>query len=231
MIKNALTLLILGTTALGLVAQEESEKFYIGVSAGFSQADLRVYQGGKTYGYAYELGYNFFEPDDFIGIRLYGRYARWTGDYSERYDVQQDLLSWGAGLEFSFKTPQEGLRPYLGFSITGWDGKRVTDSAWLGYTRARNILGMSEAAARDQIYLAGPHSESQGKLGFRFGVEYNVWNGLGVSLDYNVHQWMNLYPTSGKESERIINTRLKGYNRVNPSFIGLTVKYHFNMEF
>ena len=231
MIKNVLTLLILGTTTAGLVAQENTSPFYVGLSAGFSQADLRVYQGGKSFGHAFELGYDFTLPDDFVGLRIYATNTQWTGDHSERLDVTQRLSSWGCGIEFTFHTPVEGLRPYLGAGMMWWAGKRETDSAYLGYMRGINYLALSEEAARNEVMLAGPNGHGKGKLGFRFGLNYEVIKNLSVSVNYNVFQWKNDNWTMTQTSQRVAQQAIKGYNRVNPSWIGLTVKYHFDMSF
>lgn len=229
--KNVLTLLILGTTTAGLVAQENASPFYVGLTAGFSQADLRVYQGGKSAGHAFELGYDFGLSDDFVGLRLYGTNTQWTGDYSERLDVEQKLSSWGAGLDFTFNTPIRGLRPYVGAGMMWWNGKRVTESAYLGYLRGINARGLSEAAAQNEVMLPGPNHHGKGKLGFRFGVNYEVFKNLGVSLNYNVFQWRNDNWATTPANERVQQQALNGYNRVNPSWVGLTVKYHFDMNF
>jgi len=228
-IKNVITLLVLGTASIGLAAQEgKTNPFYVGFTAGFSQADLRYYQGGKVLGQSYELGYDFTKPDTFTGIRVYGRYSRWTGDHSESLDVTQDLISYGAGFDFSFKTPVKSLRPYVGCMFTFWDGKRVTDSAYLGYLQAR-YEGVPEAQAQERVMLAGPNREGNGKLGFRFGLNYEVWRNIDVSLDYNVSQWLN--ENSQTPHVHVSAYKVKGFNRVNPSWIGLTVKYNFDLNF
>jgi hypothetical protein len=233
MIKNVLSTLVLGTATLGLVAQEnETSPLYVGLTAGFSQADLRAYQGGKSNGYSVELGYDFTKPDNFVGIRLYTRYSRWTGDYSERLDITQDLISYGTGLEFSFHTPIRGLRPYVGAGMTWWDGKRVSDSSYLGYLQAVNIYREDPDSdfAKNNIILAGPHPEGQGKLGVRFGVNYLITKQFAVSLDYNFFQWLNINPETAPEDIVVSNYPIKGYNRVNPSWLGLTLKYHFDIK-
>jgi hypothetical protein len=225
-IKNAITLFVLGTASAGLVAQEsEATPFYLGFTVGFSQADLRYYQGGKVNGQIYELGYDFTKPENFTGIRIYGRYSRWTGDYSESLDVTQDLISYGAGMEFTFQTPVQNLRPYVGVTFAYWDGKRVSDSNYLGYLQAI-YEGVPEAIAKDRVMLAGPHREGNGKLGFRFGVSYIAYKNIGVSLDYNVSQWLNENSETG--NVHVSDYPVKGFNRVNPTWIGLTVKYHFS---
>jgi hypothetical protein len=229
MIKNVAALIALGAASLGLAAQEgESRPFYVGFTTGFSQADLRYYQGGKVLGQSYELGYDATKPDNFTGMRIYGRYSRWTGEHSESLDVTQDLISYGAGFEFTFQTPVRNLRPYVGAMFTFWDGKRVTDSAYLGYMQAR-YQNVPEAQARERIMLAGPNREGNGKLGIRFGVGYTAFDKIGISLDYNVSQWLNEYELSA--NPKISNYPVKGFNRVNPSWIGLTIKYHFGMSF
>jgi len=229
MIRNIAALIALGAASIGLAAQDDEGKpLYIGFTTGFSQADLRYYQGGKVLGQCYELGYNLTKPDNFTGMRVYGRYSRWTGDHSDRLDVTQDLISYGAGFDFTLQTPLQGLRPYVGAMFTFWDGKRVTNSAYLGYLQAI-YDDYPEAQAREKIMLAGPHREGKGKLGFRFGVGYNVWRDISVSLDYNVSQWLNEDPLS--DNPKISDYPVKGYNRINPTWIGLTVKYNFNLSF
>lgn len=229
MIRNVAALIALVAASQGLTAQDgEARPFYVGFTAGFSQADLRYYMGGKALGQSYELGYDATKPDSFTGMRFYARYSRWTGEHSDRLDVTQDMISYGAGFEFTFKTPVQGLRPYVGSMFTFWDGKRVTDSAYLGYMLAI-YQGVPEAQARERVLLAGPNREGNGKLGFRFGVGYTAFDKFGISLDYSVSQWLNEYRLSA--NPKISDYPVKGYNRVNPSWIGLTVKYHFDMSF
>jgi len=230
-IKNVLTLLILGTTTAGLVAQENASPFYVGLTAGFSQGDLRAYQGGKSNGHAFELGYDFTQPEDFVGLRIYATNTKWTGEYSEKLDVIQGLSSWGVGVEFSFNTPIQGLNPFVGAGMMWWNGRRETDSPYLGYLRGINFLGLPETAAQNEVLLAGPNEEGKGKLGFRFGVNYEVIKNLSVSLHYNVFSWRSDEWNSTPDSLKIQQQPLKGFNRVNPSWIGLTVKYHFDMSF
>jgi hypothetical protein len=225
-IKNALTFIILAAGAAGLAAQDARQSpFYVGLSAGFSQADLRAYMGGKSFGHAFELGYDWTKPEDFVGIRLYGVHSRWLGDYSERLDVVQKLISWGAGVEFSFQTPISGLRPYLGAGMMFWDGSRETDSVYLGTLRGQYVTGEIEPLP------AGPHPEGQGKLGIRMGLNYRIIKDLSVSLDYNFYGWRNDSFSADGDAGLVYPYSLKGYNRVMPSWVGLTVKYHFNMTY
>ena len=231
MIKNVLTLLILGTTTAGLVAQENASPFYVGLSAGFSQADLRAYQGGKSNGHAFELGYDFTLADEIVGLRIYGTNTQWTGDYSEYLEVEQKLTSWGVGLEFSFNTPVQRLKPFVGAGYMWWNGERVTSSPYLGYLNARYVHGLPEAQARLQVMEAGPNHHGTGKLGLRFGVNYEVIKNLSVALSYNVFQWKNDQINNSPSDIRVSQQAVKGFNRVNPSWIGLTVKYHFDLSF
>ncbi|MDR2560778.1 MAG: hypothetical protein LBC63_03280 [Holophagales bacterium] len=219
MIKNIAATIALGAASIGLAAQDSDAKpLYVGFTAGFSQTDLRYYQGGKVLGQCYELGYDGTKPDSFTALRIYARYSRWTGDYIERLDVTQDLISYGAGLDFTFRTPVRGLRPYTGVMLTFWDGKRVTDSEYLGYM-------LDEP---NDILLAGPRPEGQGKLGYRLGVSYNVWRDVSISLDFNQSQWLNESPYT---NDNVISYyKVKGYNRVHPSWIGLTIKYNFSLD-
>jgi len=219
MIKNIAAIIALGVASVGLAAQDDNTKpLYIGFTAGFSQTDLRYYQGGKVLGQSYELGYDAAKPDNFTAMRFYARYSRWTGNYIERLEVAQDLISYGAGLDFTFKTPLQGLRPYAGVMFTYWDGKRVTDSEYLGYM-------LDEP---NDVLVAGPRPEGKGKLGYRFGVNYNVWRDISVSLDFNQSQWLNESPYN--LDNYVSPYKVKGYNRVHPSWIGLTIKYSFNID-
>lgn len=230
MIKKLCALCILGTASFSLVAQgHDTSPMYMGVTFGISQADLRSYQGGKSNGHGFELGYDFTKPEDFVGIRIFGRYTRWSGDYSERLELQQNLMSWGLGAEFMFQTPVAGLRPYLGAGLMWWDGRRDTESDYLARLRgADSSLGDPYVGIP---YPAGPHGEGQAKAGLRFGLNYHMWKDFSVSLDYNVYLWRNDSINQPTTDHVIDRYALTGYNRINPSWLGLTLKYHFAMPY
>ncbi|MCL1907893.1 MAG: porin family protein [Holophagaceae bacterium] len=229
MIKKLCTLCILGATSLGLVAQDSEKPLYVGVTMGFSQTDLRDYQGGKTGGHGFELGYDFTKPEDFVGIRVFGRYTRWSGDYIETLELQQNLMSWGVGAEFTFQTPVEGLRPYLGAGFMWWDGRRDTESDYLARLRASNFP--QYFTYNGAPLPPGPHPEGQQKLGLRAGVNYNVWKDFSVALEYNLYTWKNNSQSAPNTNDLISPFKVNGYNRVFPAWIGLTLKYHFPMAY
>lgn len=222
MIKNVFALLVLGTGACGLSAQDSERPYYIGFTVGSSQDDLRAYMGGRSFGHAFEVGYDWTKPEDFVGIRAYGNHLRWIGDHSERLDVTQSLVAWRAGVEFSFTSPVKNLRPYAGITITYWDGKRLTDSEVLGGYKT----------SPPYILLAGSYPDSKAKFGFRFGVDYSVLDYLTVSLDYNFSEWRSAQRGMPAETS-LVNYAYKipGYNPVHPSWVGISVKYKFDISF
>ncbi|MCL1892951.1 MAG: porin family protein [Holophagaceae bacterium] len=228
MIKKLCTLCILGTASLGLIAQDVEKPLYLGATMGFSQADLRAYQGGKTTGHGFEMGYDF-RQDEFVGLRLFGRYTRWSGDYNEAIELQQNLMSWGVGIDFTFQTPVAGLKPYLGVGYMWWDGRRDTESDYLAQLRATNYP--NDFKYDGTPLPPGPHPEGKAKLGLRFGVNYNVWKDLSVSLDYNLYTWKNDSQSSPRRDVLVSPHKVAGYNRVFPAWIGLTVKYQFEMPY
>jgi len=220
-IRNAFALMILGAGTCGLLAQDNERPYYVGFTVGASQADLRAYMGGRSFGHAFELGYDWTKPDDFVGIRAYANHLRWLGDHSERLDVTQSLVAWRGGVEFSFTSPVKNLRPYTGLSITYWDGKRLTPST---------VLGDYKGTAYP--LPAGSYPDAEAKFGFRFGVDYSVFNYLTVSLDYNFSEWRSAQRNRGAETS-LVNyaQKINGYNPVHPSWLGVSVKYKFDMNF
>jgi len=69
-IRNVFAILVLGTSACALLAQDNERPYYVGLTVGSSQADLRAYMGGRSFGHAFEVGYDWTKPEDFIGIRF-----------------------------------------------------------------------------------------------------------------------------------------------------------------
>jgi hypothetical protein len=218
-INNALTLLVLGGAACGMAAQEaEPKPIYFGISAGFSQGDLRSYLGGKTFGHSFELGYDWTNPEYAFGLRAHAAFSKWTGDYSKRIEVEQGLVAWRFGADLSFNTPLKALKPYLGGGLTFWDGVRYTDSQYLG-NLSPTITGP---------LISGKYPDRKPKVGIRLGAEYKVFGDVHVSLDYNAYMWRSVNQAEDRRNGMVgSQTAINGYNPVNPSWIGFTVKYYF----
>ena len=210
------TLLVLGAAAMGLSAEEAARPFYGRATALVSQGDLRDYLGGKAFGYGYEIGYDWTKPESMIGIGIYGGYLRWNGDEATNIDTTQEMRAWRAGIDLHFNTPVKGLRPYAGVGLAYFDGKRLKDSTVLG------------AATNQRVLAAGPYPDTKAKFGLRLGVEYQITSAWGVAVDYNAYEWRSVAATGDNAPYPY---KIKGYNPVHPSWVGVSVQYRFDWSF
>lgn len=199
--KKLTTLLVLGVAALGLSAGDAERPFYGRVGGMLSQGDLRDYLGGKAYGYGYEVGYDWTNPEDLIGLSLYGGYVRWNGDPNDFLDTVQNLRGWRAGIDLRFNTPLKDVTPYAGIGMTFFNGDR---------TKASSVLGLP----------AGYYGDSKAKFGIRVGFEYRLNEAWGLAFDYNAYEWRSNIDASAY--------KIKGYNPVHPSWVGMSIQYKFN---
>ncbi len=197
------TLLVLGVAAMGLSAGDAERPFYGRVSGLMSQGDLRDFLGGKAFGYGYEVGYDWTNPEELIGISLYGGYLRWNGDENTYLDTVQSMRAWRAGIDLRFNTPMKNLTPYAGVGMAFFDGQRLKDSSVLGNK--------------------GPYPDTKAKFGIRVGVEYQLTPAWGLTFDYNAYEWR-----SDINNGLDYPYKLKGYNPVHPSWVGMSVQYKFN---
>lgn len=199
------TLLVLGVAAMGLSAGDAERPFYLRAGGMMSQGDLRDFLGGKAFGYGYEIGYDWTNPEDLIGISLYGGYLRWNGDENTYLGTTQTMRAWRGGIDLRFNTPMKNLTPYAGVGMAFFDGQRLTATVING-----------------EPIPAGTYPDTKAKFGLRVGVEYQITPAWGLTFDYNAYEWRS------DINQNVSPYKIKGYNPVHPSWVGMSVQYKFN---
>ncbi|MBI4912788.1 MAG: outer membrane beta-barrel protein [Acidobacteria bacterium] len=182
-------------------------------------ADWRAYAGGKSFGWGFELGYDFSTPGDVAGIAVYAGYVRSIGDL--RKEIYQtptgsfapigtgfNLMGWRLGGDIRFETPIKGLTPYIGLGLVYWKGERMGDSPIFG--------------------PKGPILESNAKFAGRVGVEYQITKSWGVSADYNYSEWRANSRDTNMNGSKEASLKISGYNPMNPSWMAISASYRFN---
>jgi hypothetical protein len=206
--------------AVPAVAQQSEKPMLLKASLLYASEtynnDQYIYNGGKTRGIGYELGYDYAMPDHFSYITPWIGYARFIGNpRPELASIQPggaapprfDLTAWRAGLDFKWDTPVKNLRGWMGINLNFFDG---------------NQLSAGKVYASDTDLTPKPVNESRAKWGVRAGLDYQFTPEWSASAQFDAGQWLS-YNTSGAGSK----ARLKAYNPMNPSWFALSVGYHF----
>lgn len=194
--------LLVGLVAASAFAQDAKPKpLYFGATYVLNEGDLRKYAGGKAMSYAFEAGYELIPSDEGIGANVYARYMRTFGD--RRY-----------GSDF----PAGGVK----FSLDTWSGG-------LDLTFATPIRGLVPYAGVNLNFFNGGKSDafqspryffedSKAKVGARIGIQYRFNASWSANADYNFAEWRSARTEA----------RIPGVNPMNPTWVGLTVRYNFS---
>lgn len=214
---------LVGLMATAGFAQDAVSPFYLKGTVVNTQGQLRSYAGGKSTGFALELGHDFHKPQDSIGISIFAAYQRVNGDENTNEVVIDwdgntaplntafGLDTWRFGADLRFSTPVKGLVPFAGINVNFHDGY------WKGISP---VLGK-----------AGDFPDTKAKFGFRVGVEYFVTSRWSVAAEYNATEWRS---DASEYVDPVTQTTVrkgKGYNPVHPSWVGLSVGYRFGWKF
>lgn len=194
--------LLVGLLAVSAFAQEAKPKpIYFGATYVLNEGDLRKYAGGKAMSYAFEAGYEIIPSDEGIGANIYARYMRTFGDR-----------------RFGSDFPAGGVK----LALDTWSGG-------LDLTFATPIRGLVPYAGVNLNYFDGSKSDafqvpkysfedSKAKVGVRLGVQYRFNSTWSATADYNFAEWRSARTEA----------RVPGVNPMNPSWIGVTVRYNFS---
>ncbi len=213
-------LILSGFAGLALQAQTVADfPAYFRASAVKPMSDLRAYLGGQDLVYAYELGYDFHGPDAWAGLGIYVTYLVANGSPISTYQgLTQSVYGWRVGGDVRFHTPIKGLTPFIGFSVTAYDGK----------VNRGGVVPNYDTPSQPYVVPAAPYPEGKGKFGGRVGVEYRINKEWGVALDYSFSEWRSDFQLGGYTpvtGQRVVN----GLNPVNPSWIALSAQYRFSI--
>ena len=203
-----------------LQAQAVAERpAYARVSAVLPSGDLKAYLGDKPLAYSFEVGYDIQGPDEHAALGLYSSYLIANGKAIGKYGgLRQSLYGWRVGADVRFKTPIQGLTPFLGLSMTAYNGVRDEGGLVPNY----------DVPSKPFQVGTGRYPERKGKFGARVGLEYRLNEAWGVVLDYSFSEWvsdfqLNSYmPMTGT---RVVD----GVNPVHPSWVALSVQYRFKL--
>lgn len=200
--KKHLVLALLCAAAPALVAQEGmANRFTGGLSLVSTYGDYRAFTN-QTLGYGAEVTYDILKTTDAINVRGMVGVVRVNG--KERSDLGTSFRLNGvrAGLDFTFRTPNEKVVPYVGIIVTKWSGHANGQGTLLP----------------EQLDF----SDNEGKFGFRVGVDYSINRNLIVAGDYSFSEWRhNLNNAASKKDPRVVN----GFNPVNPSWGTVTLRW------
>jgi len=175
---------------------EKFEGLALGVSYLSPQSHF-LHTTNKSSAHGFELNYPLITSGKFMNMRAMAGYLKGTGNYREDIDTTIDLRAWRIGVDFQYMTPLPSLFAYAGVVMTYWDGKWVSASSVLGPAQGFN--------------------DAKAKFGYRFGIEWNAWNKLNLSLDFNQSEW--------RSSTTQSTYPVYGLNPIHPSWFAFTVKY------
>jgi len=198
--KLVTALSLVGCLTLSAQSDRTSIERFEGLSLGISYISTQGHfreATNKSSAHGFEVNYPIISSGKYLNMRAMGGFLKGTGDFREDIDTTIDLKAWRAGVDFQFMTPLPSLFGYAGINMNFWDGKWLTASSVLGQPQ-----GFRDAKA---------------KFGFRVGVEYNVWDKVSLSLDYNHSEWRSVTTQS--------TYPIYGLNPVHPSWVAFTVKY------
>ena len=218
--RTLMSLLVLGAMALPATAQQSEKTMFLKTSVLYVSEnynnDQFVYNGGKTRGWGFEMGYDYAMPDAFSFITPWIGYGRFSGN--SRPDLQAiqpagipaprfDLTAWRTGVDFKWNTPVKNLRGWMGINLNFFDGNQLTSG---------------KIYSSDTNLLPKPMNESRAKWGIRAGLDYQLTKDWSAHVQYDAGQWLS-YNTSGAGAK----ARLKAMNPMNPSWFAFSAGYHF----
>jgi len=167
--KSIQSLLLAGLTAIPATAQGyKTQSTYLKASIVIPQDDLRLFAGGKSNGYGFELGREFRAPGDSISVQVYVGFLRLVGDHRDNLQTSFDTRTYILGADLKYDLPWK-LTAFAGASANHWRAFQTTDSPVLG--------------------LKGKVQDSRAKVGFRAGLEYTITDKWSVSASYNFGEW------------------------------------------
>ncbi len=214
--------LLTGLVAASGFAQDAGRPVYFKASHLTTFEDWRAYNGGKSFGWGFEMGYDFTKPADLASLSVFAGMVRSLGDV--RHEVYQtpsgtydqigtafNLTGWRLGADVRFATPWKGVTPYLGLNVNWWKGDRVSNSPVLG--------------------PKGPFADAQAKLGVRAGVEYRINPSWAVSAEYNLSEWRSNAKDTNANGTKEANLKIAGYNPMSPTWMALSVHYRWDWSF
>jgi long-subunit fatty acid transport protein len=178
---------VLALTGIGLAAADDGTQFSAKVGLISPQGDLHTLTRG-SFGYGGELGYDL-TPTKAMGVGL-GFNAGFLVARGKNTNVETfDAKATYAGLDLIYPIGEIPLTLRAGLQLITWDVTSITADPGLG------AMG-----------------DTSWKLGFRFGVEYQINKKWSVSSMYNISHWKaDVTPNSGG----------------NPSFVTLMAGYKF----
>lgn len=207
--RTMMTLLVLGTMASAAQAQQSEHPAFFKASLLRANGDQVRYNGDRTSGFGYELGYDYAMPDNFSYITPWVGFARWNGNPRPDLQTQNpgavpprfDLTVWRGGLDFKWKTPVKGLKGWMGINFNFFDGNQLTPGSVPTFTGTN----------------PKPLYEATGKLGVRAGADYDITPRWSAHLQFDAGYWL---ASSSK-------ARYPSINPMNPSWWAVSVGYHF----
>lgn len=194
--------MLAGLLAVSASAQDPQPKpLYLGATYVINEGDLRQYAGGKDKSFAFEMGYELIPSDEGIGASVYARYMRTFGN-----------RRFGTGF------PAGGVK----LNLDAW-------TAGLDLTFATPIKGLVPYAGVNLNYWDGSKSDAflvpkysfedaKAKAGVRIGLKYEITSSWVAAVDYNFAEWRSARTEA----------RIPGVNPMNPSWVGLTIRYNFS---
>lgn len=220
--KKLAALILAGCALPAVQAQSAAEKpAYVRLTAVRPMGDLYAYLGQKPLATAFEFGYDFSGPDDLAGLGVYVTRLQASGQAMDKYQgLTQTLNAWRLGGDVRFKTPVQGLTPYLGLSLSFYEGKRTTGG----------VVPNFDTPATPWIVAPGDYPEkNKAKFGGRLGVEYRFNAAWGMSVDYNFSEWKSEYRL-GTFTPITGHRHTDGINPINPSWIGVSAQYRWSFS-
>jgi hypothetical protein len=218
-----MTLLVLGTLATVVQAQQSDKPFVIKASALSAFADAKDYLGGKTFGWGFEGGYDYAMPDNFSTITPWVGYVRFIGDPRGDFAITNadgttavgpifDLAAWRVGVDLKWDTPFKGLRGWMGINLNYFDGnQRGTGKNYMTGTGTINT---------------SPLPQMNAKWGARLGLDYMITKEFSTHFQYDFGYWMSTTKQPASPTNASF-PRVKALNPMNPSWFSLSVGYHF----
>ena len=221
---NLMTLLVLGTLATAVQAQQSDKPFVLKVSALSAFADAKDYLGGKTFGWGFEGAYEFAMPDNFSIVAPWVGYARFIGDPRGDFAIINpdgsaqvgpvfDLGAWRGGVDFKWNTPLQGLRGWMGINVNFFDGNQRT-------------AGRDYKLTSGGIIPTSPLPQMGAKWGARLGLDYMITKEFSAHFQYDFGYWMSTRKIPSSPTNAAF-PRVKALNPMNPSWFALSLGYHF----
>ncbi len=201
--KTLCTMLLSAGVACTLLGQDSAPKrFTVGPTLGLNYADARAFTN-NTMALGAEATLHMGPSESLLQTRAYLGAIRTSGKDRPDLGTAFGLSGLRAGVDLMFKTPLSALQAYAGLNLTKWSATSSQPST---------------------LPNGGPEPTTSFpdkglKFGWRLGVDYRFTDALTLGVDFNQSEWRH---------NNQLNTRpVKGLNPVNPSWVGITLRYGF----